>query len=335
MLRLMFLVVFFSVAQFFLFQSAVAAWDSDASRSVFDQAVVGPRSGSLTPNNTSANSQQSTGFNQRAQGEIVDNFTEVLTQNSPQRVQTRRPGRRGGGRVSVDVYELPTQTTEDGQVQFACGSRSIRSHRTLPYMNKTSACMLAGMAQEWRQEFCPENTPDCQLLIGDASFGHQMPGTWPHSTHRRGLCVDIWPIRKAGTSGEVSQFSENYDPARTRQLVELMIKWGSDTRTGGPQIGNQLIFNDTRMGGDTRLTRILDREMRMRGQNRPHDDHIHVCFRDNELNRRRCEEATFDTNLCPGLGSNPTQPSAPTLPAETPDSYDQPENFENSVFVEI
>jgi hypothetical protein len=47
-----------------------------------------------------------------------------------------------------------------------------------------------------------------------------------------------------------------------------------------------------------------------------HDNHIHVCFRDNAENRQRCANTQFDTNLCPEL--NHPSASPPALMAEEP-----------------
>ncbi len=171
-----------------------------------------------------------------------------------------------------------------------CGSKHIRSHRTRPYMRPVSACMFSAMAQEWRQKFCPDNSPDCQLMFGDMSYGGKKPREWPHKTHHDGQCVDVWPVRKPGYAGEVNIRNKGYDSKRTEQLIDLMRKWGAETTANRTKA--QFFFNDPR---------ILKKKGSGVRKLRAHDDHIHVCFRSNDANARRCKAHTVDVNSCPTL----------------------------------
>lgn len=195
--------------------------------------------------------------------------------------------RRGGRFGRFTVHQMPSRKVS-GQTQIACGSRHIRSHRSQGYMHETSACMLSAVAQEWRKTMCPNNTPDCQLMIGDMTYGQRKPGHWPHKSHRKGYCVDVWPIRKPGYSGELSRYSKGYDQARTKKLIQIMHKYGSDTPRRG---GRQIFFNDPSIRRAGLVRRF-----------RNHDDHIHACFRPTKESRRKCNAMNFDTRYCPELG---------------------------------
>jgi len=239
----------------------------------------------------------------RGGGEFVNDFLSVIFDNSPKRLkETRVVNRRSKKRASVDLVQLPTYPDPSGQgVQMACGSQHIRNDRSPPYATALTACLITGVAQEWREKFCPDNNPDCRMMIGDGSHGAKIPDEWPHNTHRDGTCFDIWPIRKAG--GGLKEVEDYNDPVysreRTVELVKLLQKWGSDRPGGGKDIGNQLFFNDAKLRDNgKRLTRSI----------RNHDGHIHVCFRDNETNRKRCDGAKFDTKLCPDLMSPKSAP---------------------------
>lgn len=263
------------------------------SRKAVETSVTRVRTSSLRPRGTRFAAARTS---PRLGAEIVNDFMSVIYDNSPKRIkETRVVNRKSRRRASVNLLQLPTYPAPSGQgVQMACGSQHIRNDRSSPYATPLTSCLITGVAQEWRQRFCPDNNPDCRMMIGDGSHGAKLPKEWPHVTHRDGTCFDIWPIRKAG--GGLKEVDDYNDPVysreRTRELVKLLQKWGSDKPGGGKGVGNQLFFNDSKLRDNgKRLTRSI----------RNHDGHIHVCFRDNAANRKRCEEAKFDTKLCPGL----------------------------------
>ncbi len=220
-------------------------------------------------------------------GDVFDNFRSAFTNQSPRRV-----GRQGG------IYEWPSEQVGD-QYQLACGSEHIRRTRSRAYMHPLSACMLAGAAQQWRQQVCPDNTPDCQLRFGDMTYGHSMPGHWPHRSHRRGWCVDVWPIRQPGHSGDVVVGGQGYDRERTLQLLRIFREWGADRPQAGQGRGNQVFFDDPQA-----IREGLARPLRG-----THRDHIHVCFRPTARGtEERCNQASFDSGYCPILaGQDPNQ----------------------------
>ncbi len=252
-----------------------------------------PSTGQIRPVESALNASR---LSPRNGGEVVNDFMSVISDIAPQRIkETRVVHRKKKTRARVDLVELPTYRAPSGQgVQMACGSQHIRNDRSPPYATPLTACLISGAAQEWRQKFCPDNHPDCRMMIGDGSHGAKLPKEWPHATHRDGNCFDIWPMRKVG--GGLKEVDDYNDPVysreRTAELVKLLHKWGSDKPGGGAGIGKQIFFNDSKLRDNgKRLTRSISN----------HNGHIHVCFRDNEVNRKRCAEAKFDTKLCPGL----------------------------------
>ncbi len=198
-------------------------------------------------------------------------------------------------RTSGDRWELPM--SGDG-TEGPCGGKHIRSHRTRPHLQPIPACMFARVSQMWRERHCPDNAPHCRIMYGDAGFGHRMPGEWPHASHRRGQCIDIWPMRNPG-AGLVETNINNrstYNSDLTYQFTQLLIEEGgietAHTRRSRPQA----FFNDPR------FSRLGFRSLVA------HDDHLHVCFRNTSANQRRCNNFRRNPNIC-HFGQNPPQPN--------------------------
>ncbi len=216
-----------------------------------------------------------------------------------ERIATRGENGRDGYR-----YELPMSAERNLAVprsvqgmaqQGPCGGLHIRSQRTNPYMNPTTACLFAAVSQEWRQNHCPGNGPNCRIIYGDA--GHDgSPTSWPHASHNDGQCIDLWPMRQnlrvirsldlSPTATPPSQFTinhPNYSSERTSQFTEVLARWGVED-SGSTR---QFFFNDQALI-DEHGYRSLS----------AHDDHMHVCFRNNEANRERCRQFRRDPNIC-------------------------------------
>lgn len=182
---------------------------------------------------------------------------------------------RGSAKGLVEVYKVPGQGEN-----LMCGVKHIRSYRAEPYQGKDTLCAWTAVAQEWRQKFCPDNSPHCRIMLGDSSFGERMPSSWPHSTHRRGWCMDIWPMRDQGCGeNEVTWKQSCYNQDLTKDFVKLLIKHGADK-------GNQLFFNDPQIPDVRYLSN--------------HDDHIHACFKpSNSIVQTRCDSTKVDSKICP------------------------------------
>lgn len=91
--------------------------------------------------------------------------------------------------------------------------------------------------------------------IGDISFadGKLMP---PHGSHRKGVDVDIRPLRKDKKSLPVSIKDKSYDAAATKKLVEFARR--------DPNLVS-ILFNDTTITGVKSWT--------------GHDNHLHLRFK--------------------------------------------------------
>jgi len=146
-------------------------------------------------------------------------------------------------------------------------------------MAQDTLCAWTAVTQEWAKTECPAGDADCRIMLGDASFGEKLPSQWPHSTHRRGWCMDIWPMRKKNCGEkEVTWKSSCYDGEATHKFVKLLIKHGADK-------GNQFFFNDPNISETRRLSN--------------HDDHIHVCFKpSNSIVKNSCAKTTVDRKVC-------------------------------------
>jgi hypothetical protein len=190
------------------------------------------------------------------------------------RILTTRPLTRRSAPGRVEVFKLPGSGTNS-----ICGSKHIRSYRSHPYLGKDTTCAWTAVTQEWRKEHCADGDSNCRIMLGDASFGQRQPSSWPHSTHRRGWCMDIWPMRKKNCGEkEVTWRDGCYDRAATQKFVRLLIKHGAD-------VGNQLFFNDPQISETRRL--------------RNHDDHIHVCFKpSNSIVKQACAKTKVDRKIC-------------------------------------
>lgn len=85
-------------------------------------------------------------------------------------------------------------------------------------------------------------------VAGGLDFGHK--------SHRKGLEVDVRPLRKDGRHHPVTFLSPDYDRRATQILIELF-----HACAAGPLV---IFFNDGKIPGTRPLAR--------------HDDHFHVQF---------------------------------------------------------
>ena len=101
-----------------------------------------------------------------------------------------------------------------------------------------------------------------RIAVGDVSLEHggRIPG---HDTHRRGLDVDIRPLRKANDQCSIAGTtwrSTAYDRAATRRMIQRF-------RAVAPGHIKVIYFNDPILIGEGLTTWFTG-----------HDDHIHVRF---------------------------------------------------------
>ena len=187
-------------------------------------------------------------------------------------------------------------------------------------MTAIASCMMAGIAQEWKKKHCPDDAPHCQLTFGDSGYskcklktevygyrtrwrkkkkirvpkrrkrcwvkppgGVKFSKRWPHASHRKGECIDIWPMAKKGNSTINSRYkNKGYNQKANLEFAKLLVKWGADKR--------QFFFNDPQVRKKYGAKYLVG-----------HYDHFHVCFRNNKANRKRCRNHTVDTKICPTL----------------------------------
>lgn len=93
------------------------------------------------------------------------------------------------------------------------------------------------------------------LQIGDISYSDGKVMS-PHVSHRRGIDVDIRPIRKDSKNLPVSIGDPQYDQKRTKAVVEIIKKY---------TLTSSILFNDTAIAGVTYAS--------------GHHNHLHVRFK--------------------------------------------------------
>ncbi len=221
-------------------------------------------------------------------GDTVASFTRAILQVTPERVQERNRltsvSRRT--RENVDLIQMPeVQVQGDELGSPLCGAYRARNRSPL-FFTPQAGCMMAAVAQSWRQNHCPNNDDHCRLVVGDASHGDGVPSDWPHSTHRDGRCIDIYLPRRPGgglsdSAGSRGAASRELTTALVQTLVDHGAAPNSDAAPGSGVIHNSNIPHTISWAG--------------------HGNHIHVCFPEHSSNQRICEQTRFDTGLCPEL----------------------------------
>lgn len=102
--------------------------------------------------------------------------------------------------------------------------------------------------------------PDALVGVGDISFefGGYMD---PHSTHQKGLHVDVRPCRKDNNKiGVLYTDTTNYDQEKTQFLIELFLE---DDNV------EQILFNDP----------VIRKAVKRVSWSKGHDDHFHVIMK--------------------------------------------------------
>lgn len=122
------------------------------------------------------------------------------------------------------------------------------SHGAAQYAHPNMITLLLMVEREWalidHRRFGVGNIS----VAGGLSFGHK--------SHRKGLEVDVRPLRKDGMQQPVSYTSPDYDLEATRILIELFRAAAASALL--------IFFNDNRIPGVRPLA--------------GHDNHFHVQF---------------------------------------------------------
>lgn len=181
------------------------------------------------------------------------------------------------------------------------------------YANPLTACVFASVLQDWKKNHCPNNS-GCTMQFGDISDrdnpcwnkkmrGGRCPRGSTHLSHTNGYCIDVRPLTKGGLNyGPVTYNSPNYDREATKKLIEFYISQGADT--------SQLFFNDPKLiiegksvtvkkKGKTvkTMVKLIPRSDR----EGIHNNHIHVCFKNNKKTNSVCSNLKVDQDVCPEL----------------------------------
>ncbi|MCF6526063.1 penicillin-insensitive murein endopeptidase [Streptomyces sp. JJ36] len=105
-------------------------------------------------------------------------------------------------------------------------------------------------------------TGNGQIPVGDVSFEHG-GDIYGHSSHERGLDVDVWPIRTDSnqcSGARITWRSGAYDRAATRQLVQRI-------RATAPGHIKLIFFNDPQLISEGLTTEYPN-----------HDNHLHIRY---------------------------------------------------------
>ncbi|MBX2995733.1 MAG: SH3 domain-containing protein [Bdellovibrionaceae bacterium] len=147
------------------------------------------------------------------------------------------------------------------------------------YAAPHTACALGALAQEWKKTACPGGG-GCRLSWGDIS--HKTRPRWNgHVSHTDGECIDIRPfnVGEFSNTGRTWQ-SRGYDRQKTRDFINMARRMGA----------SPIFFND----------RQLRKEGRS-GYASGHENHIHICFKNNRTTQATCNNFRVDPAVCPEL----------------------------------
>lgn len=175
---------------------------------------------------------------------------------------------------SRGLLEFPTAI--ESAAVGPCESRHYNpdGNRVDQYIAPHTGCAFAAVLQEWN-EACPGFDSACRLAWGDIS--HRTESYFNgHRSHTGGECIDMRPIRNTG-GGPLTYRHHSYDRERTQQLINLLKEKG----------GTAVLFNDPQINGATDWA--------------GHDNHIHVCFRNDVNVKDACRDLEPDYNRCPML----------------------------------
>lgn len=151
------------------------------------------------------------------------------------------------------------------------------------YANPLTACVFTSVLQEWKKNVCPSRDAGCRIAFGDISHKTDAGFMNRHNTHTDGYCIDIRPMRKGGFENAPLWYTNaDYDRDMMRKLVATLRQHG----------GSNIYFNDPK------IRRESNGAVQRAGG---HDNHIHVCFKNNATTRKACNNLKVDPNVCPEL----------------------------------
>lgn len=180
----------------------------------------------------------------------------------------------------------------------ACRSFHYNPDRGLvdAYAQAKVACNFLSILQDWRENDCPDHTQGCRIAWGDIS--HKTRKYWNgHRTHTNGYCIDLRPLRSGEFENKALWWCEvrwrkkngrwrayctgKVNPEYSRSRTEALLR---KFKANGSTI---IYFNDP----------VLIRKGLARRAG-GHDNHIHVCFGNNNRNDRACGNYRQNETLC-------------------------------------
>ncbi|PHV34724.1 hypothetical protein CSQ94_04875 [Janthinobacterium sp. BJB312] len=156
-------------------------------------------------------------------------------------------------------FILPQAPEGAGYYVYGNLHRMPHSGHMAQYAHPSLLSLIFYIEREWQA------IDDRKFGIGNISIAEGL-GYDKHVSHRKGLEMDIRPMRKdrlEGQSARVSRFDDVYDRNATIQLIRLFLQHPMVTK---------VFFND----GEVQKTIAGGRVRSLQG----HDDHLHIEIRE-------------------------------------------------------
>jgi hypothetical protein len=212
---------------------------------------------------------------EKSQGPFIEGLRSMM--------KSRKARPRGLATSRRGLVQMPLRGNRGpcGSFFYNASPHHIKNENRV-YANPLTACVLTSVMQEWKKNICPSHQAGCRFSFGDISHPTDPSFMRKHSTHTDGHCVDIRPPRKGEFENSGMSYRwGGYDRGMMRKLAALVKKSG----------GTNIYFNDPAIRNEFKGVR------RAGG----HDNHIHVCFKDNPATRNTCDNLKVDPEVCPEL----------------------------------
>ncbi len=185
--------------------------------------------------------------------------------------------------VNRGLVQMPTIGNRGPCGSFNYNPLGGESNPNRIYANPLTACVFTSLLQEWKRTVCPNSKDGCRISFGDIS--RKNAGDFgSHEEHANGTCIDIRPMQKgAFENRRVLYTHEQYDQEMMDKFVKFLRKNG----------GSNIYFGDPTI-------RKANSGVKDPVPNQ-HDNHIHVCFKDNDITRNVCDNLKVDPAVCPEL----------------------------------
>jgi hypothetical protein len=194
-----------------------------------------------------------------------------------------RQAKPAGFKVNRGLLQFPIVGNRGPCGSFNYNPRGGTPNPNHIYVNPLTACVFTSVLQDWKKNICPSHKSGCRIAFGHISHKSDPSFGGAHKTHTDGQCIDIRPMREGEfENAGLTYGSGDYDRSKMKQLVKKL-------RAAG---GTNIYFNDPQIrkenGGAVRKAG-------------GHDNHIHVCFKNNNATKNTCDNLTVDPNVCPEL----------------------------------